>query len=233
MTHAATTDPATTGTSVTSVATDTPDETAAPSPAQQALAARMRVVSDFPAEGIEFEDLTPVLADAEAFRLLVRDIADVCRQHKPDLIGGLDARGFLLGSAVAYELGVGILAIRKKGKLPPPVHTVEYTLEYGTAALEIPADDTIPLSGQRVFLVDDVLATGGTLRASQELLERAGAEVCGLVTVLEISGLGGREKLAGVPLYVIAEGCGGSADPDDGRVDGEDVAETKTKGDLR
>lgn len=188
----------------TDVATDEPGR-GVETPAQRALYRRMRVVPNFPSEGIMFEDLTPVLADAEAFRLLVRDIAAICRDFQPDLIGGLDARGFLLGSAVAYELGVGVLAVRKKGKLPPPVHCVEYDLEYGSAALEIPADGAIPLAGKRVFLVDDVLATGGTLRAAQELLERAGAKVCGLATVLEIPGLGGSEKLAGMPLYVVAD----------------------------
>ena len=105
--------------------------------ASQALRRLIRIVPDFPSRGIVFEDLTPVLADPEAFKLLVKDLADHCRNFDIDLIGGLDARGFLLGSAVAYELGVGILAVRKGGKLPPPVHHVDYALEYGLSLIHI------------------------------------------------------------------------------------------------
>ncbi|WP_298076061.1 adenine phosphoribosyltransferase [uncultured Corynebacterium sp.] len=171
--------------------------------AASALRRSIRVVPDFPSRGIVFEDLTPVLADPHSFKLLVQDLAAHCRNFDIDLIGGLDARGFLLGSAVAYELGVGILAVRKGGKLPPPVHHVDYALEYGTASLEIPADNAIPLQGKNVFLIDDVLATGGTLAASRELLENAGAKVCGLGVVLEVSALDGRDRLKDLPLYVV------------------------------
>ncbi|MHA7687504.1 MULTISPECIES: adenine phosphoribosyltransferase [Corynebacterium] len=171
--------------------------------AASALRRSIRVVPDFPSRGIVFEDLTPVLADPHSFKLLVQDLAEHCRNFDIDLIGGLDARGFLLGSAVAYELGVGILAVRKGGKLPPPVHHVDYALEYGTASLEIPADNAIPLQGKNVFLIDDVLATGGTLAASRELLENAGARVCGLGVVLEVSALDGRDRLKDLPLYVV------------------------------
>lgn len=172
--------------------------------AAEAIRSLIRVVPDFPSQGIIFEDLTPVLADPIAFRAVVRDLADHCRAYDVDLIGGLDARGFLLGSAVAYELGIGILAVRKGGKLPPPVHRVEYDLEYGSAALEIPADDSIPLRGKKVFLIDDVLATGGTLQASRSLLEKAGATVSGLAVVLEVEGLNGRDLFEDLPLYVVA-----------------------------
>ncbi|GAB2498495.1 Adenine phosphoribosyltransferase [Corynebacterium atrinae] len=170
--------------------------------AKEALAEKIRLVQDFPAEGILFEDLTPVLADADAFHMVVDELSAACRELGADIIGGLDARGFLLGSAVAYDLGVGILAIRKKGKLPPPVHSQEYQLEYGTAALEIPADGQ-DLHGKRVVLVDDVLATGGTLVAARKLIEKCGGIVVGYVVVLEVPSLGGREKLAGSPLVVI------------------------------
>lgn len=173
--------------------------------AREALAARMRYVQDFPEEGVLFEDLTPVLADKDALNVVIREMATACEKMGADMVGGLDARGFLLGSAVAYDMGVGILAIRKKGKLPPPVIREEYSLEYGEAALEIPAEG-MQLEGKRVVLVDDVLATGGTLMAAHDLIERAGGTVCGCVVVLEVDGLGGRERLGDVPLVVLNKG---------------------------
>lgn len=173
--------------------------------AREAIADKIRFVPDFPVEGVVFEDLTPALADSETFRLIVDEIADKVEEFGADVIGSLDARGFLLGSAVAYKLGLGVLAIRKRGKLPPPVRSESYELEYGAAALEIPADG-VELCEQRVVLVDDVLATGGTLRAACDLLGQVGAVVTGLCTVLEVEGLGAREKLADIPLYVVNKG---------------------------
>ena len=172
--------------------------------ARAALNDKIRQVPDFPEEGVLFEDLTPVLADPAALNIVIAEMATASRKLGADLVGGLDARGFLLGSAVAYELGMGILAIRKKGKLPPPVITQEYTTEYSTAALEIPADG-VDVTGKRVVLVDDVLATGGTLVAARNLIERAGGSVAGYVVVLEVEGLGGREKLGDAPLVVLTE----------------------------
>lgn len=174
------------------------------SSAAEAIEDKIRYVQDFPEEGVLFEDLTPVLADAHAFNAVVEDLSETCRKLGADLIGGLDARGFLLGSAVAFNMGLGILAIRKRGKLPPPVHTEEYELEYGTAALEVPEDGQ-ELEGVRIVLVDDVLATGGTLVAARKLIEHCGGEVVGNVVVLEVAELGGRERLADLPLVVINE----------------------------
>lgn len=176
--------------------------------ARSTLKKLIRLVPGFPEPGVVFEDLTPVLADAEGFSLIVDALADAVKSLNADLIGGLDARGFLLGSAVAYKLGLGVLAIRKEGKLPPPVYRAEYDLEYGSAALEVPATG-VELEGRRIVLVDDVLATGGTLSAARSLLDKVGAEVVGSVLVLEVPGLGGRDKLDDLPLIVIGN------DPED------------------
>ena len=132
------------------------------------VAALTREVPDFPQPGVLFRDLTPVLADDRGFAVVTDALAQIVAGA--DLVAGIDARGFLLGGAVAHRLGVGVLAIRKGGKLPPPVHSRTYTLEYGTATLEIPAEG-IELAGRRVAIVDDVLATGGTVAAARDPLD--------------------------------------------------------------
>ena len=152
----------------------------------------MREVPDFPEPGVQFKDLTPVLADARGLAEVSKAIADIARGA--DLVAGVDARGFLLGGAVAVTLGVGVLAVRKGGKLPPPVLGETYTLEYGSATLEVPADG-IDLAGRSVVVIDDVLATGGTLAATHQLLTKAGANVIGAVVMMELTALGGRAKL--------------------------------------
>lgn len=161
--------------------------------ARLAIETHTRLVADFPEPGIAFKDLTPVLADPVGLAAVVTALTVNCGEV--DLVAGIDARGFLLGGAVARELGVGVLAVRKAGKLPPPVHSRTYQLEYGTAALEIPAG-AIELAGRRVLLVDDVLATGGTVVAAAELLRAAGATVSSIAVVMEIVGLGGRSAIA-------------------------------------
>lgn len=165
-----------------------------------------RRVADFPKPGVEFADLMPVFADGAAFRLVVEALAAAGRDTEGrgavDLVAGIDSRGFLLGAGVALDLGIGVLAVRKGGKLPPPVHSQKYTLEYGKAKLEIPAEG-VDLYGRRVLLVDDVFATGGTLRAAGDLLRRCGATVVAAAVVLEIPGLGGRAALDGVPVTVL------------------------------
>jgi adenine phosphoribosyltransferase len=157
----------------------------------------MREVPDFPEPGVQFKDLTPVLADARGLDAVADALADIARGA--DLVAGVDARGFLLGGAVAIKLGIGVLAVRKGGKLPPPVISETYNLEYGTATLEVPAEG-IELAGRRVVIIDDVLATGGTLAAARSLLTAVGADVPAAAVVLELPGLGGREKVA--PLQV-------------------------------
>jgi adenine phosphoribosyltransferase len=160
--------------------------------ARSAIARLTRRVDDFPSPGIAFKDLTPVLADAEGLSSIVTALTHGCVDV--DIVAGIDARGFLLGGAVARELEVGVLAVRKAGKLPPPVHSTSYTLEYGTASLEIPAD-AVALDGKRTLLVDDVLATGGTAVAAAELLQKAGAIVTGVAVIMELNGLGGRDTI--------------------------------------
>ncbi len=162
-----------------------------------AVAEHTRWVDDFPTAGVRFADLTPVFADGPSFSAVIAALASVAPDA--ELVAGIDARGFLLGGGIARTLGVGVLAVRKAGKLPPPVQTCEYSLEYGTAAIEIPGD-WMALHGRKVLVVDDVLATGGTLAATVELLERVGAEVVGITVVTEIEALDGRARLQKYPL---------------------------------
>jgi adenine phosphoribosyltransferase len=165
------------------------------------VAALTRQVADFPSPGIQFKDLTPVFADPRGLAAVTDEIAAIA--SGADLIAGIDARGFLLGGAVAARLGTGVLAIRKGGKLPPPVRTERYQLEYGTASLELPADG-IELTGRSVVIVDDVLATGGTLVAAHRLLEHAGARVSTAAVVIELAELGGRARIAPLQVHSVS-----------------------------
>jgi len=167
------------------------------------IASLTREVADFPEPGIQFKDLTPLLADARGLAAVTDALARVA--SGADLVAGIDARGFLLGAAVATKLGTGVLAVRKGGKLPPPVHAQSYDLEYGTATLEIPAEG-IDIAGRTVVIIDDVLATGGTVAAATRLLTAGGATVTAAAVVLELVALGGREVLKPLPvssLYIV------------------------------
>ena len=171
----------------------TPDRGAVAESVTDLLIALTRNVPDFPEPGVLFRDLTPVLADDRGFAAVTAALAAIV--EGADLIAGVDARGFLLGGAVAHRLGIGVLAVRKGGKLPPPVHSRTYSLEYGTATLEIPAG-AIELAGRRVAIIDDVLATGGTVAATRDLLTTVGAQVTAAAVVLEWAALGGRDRIA-------------------------------------
>jgi adenine phosphoribosyltransferase len=162
------------------------------------IASLTREVADFPTPGVEFRDLTPLFADRQGLAAVTDALAGVASDA--DLIAGIDARGFLIAGALGVRLGTGVLAIRKSGKLPPPVFATEYQLEYGTACLEIPAEG-IELAGRNVVIVDDVLATGGTVAAANRLLEQAGARVTTVAVVLELTALGGRDRVAPLPVH--------------------------------
>ena len=157
-------------------------------------------VPGFPKDGIVFKDLSPLFADGPAFR----EITDAVVAHYPDgfdMVAGIEARGFLLAAAVAYTTSTGLVPVRKAGKLPRATHSASYDLEYGSATLEVHADAF--LTGQRVLVIDDVLATGGTAAATLELVERAGGAVVGLTVLLELSFLAGRSRLPGRPVHAL------------------------------
>jgi adenine phosphoribosyltransferase len=157
------------------------------------LRALVRDIPDFPRPGIGFKDITPVLADPQGLDTAVRGLADWARPREVDVVIGAEARGFLLGSAVARELGAGFVLARKPGKLPYTTVRAEYLLEYGTDALELHSDAIA--RGTRVLVHDDLLATGGTARALVELVEMLGGEVVGCAFLIELTFLGGRERL--------------------------------------
>lgn len=156
---------------------------------------RVRDVPDFPKPGILFKDIMPLVANAEYFRTAIDQLVELARPLRPDVILGAEARGFIFGGALAYELGCGFVTARKPGKLPWSTVEATYELEYGTDSLQI-HDDAIP-PGARVIIHDDVLATGGTARAKVDLVEKVGAEVVGLLFVIELTFLNGRDKLPG------------------------------------
>jgi len=165
------------------------------------VAAGFRDVQDFPQPGVVFKDITPLLADPTAFGIVAGVLAGLARDAGATAIAGIEARGFMLAAPAAERAGLAFWPIRKAGKLPPPVLRREYSLEYGTAALELSASAVH--SGERVLVVDDVLATGGTARAACELIEEAGADVVGFSVLLELAFLNGRPALGDRPVVAL------------------------------
>jgi adenine phosphoribosyltransferase len=165
------------------------------------LRALIRDIPDFPSPGVVFKDITPVLGDGEAFAGVVEDIARHFEGRDVNRVVGIEARGFIIAAPVAYRLGAGFVPARKRGKLPWTTLGTEYVLEYAAERLEVHSDAVA--AGDRVVIVDDVLATGGTARAAVELVRRLGAEVVGLGMIIELAFLNGREKLDDAELYSI------------------------------
>ena len=171
---------------------------------QRALAL-VRDVADFPKPGVTFKDITPLLADAPSFEVVVAALSDAGRNSDGEVtvtkVVGMEARGFIFGAPVALALGCGFVPVRKPGKLPSATRSVSYDLEYGSETLEMHLDAIAP--GDQVLLVDDVLATGGTARATADLVEQAGGHVVGLAVLMELSFLPGRKTLGEIPLTAL------------------------------
>jgi adenine phosphoribosyltransferase len=162
---------------------------------------RIRDVPDYPKPGIVFKDITPLLADHTAFAAVVDAVVAYYGRGTIDKVVGIEARGFILAAPVAYHFGAGFVPVRKQGKLPSATYAEQYELEYGSETIEVHQDAFVP--GERVLIVDDVLATGGTARATAELVRRAGAEVVGVAVLLELGFLNGRDKLTGLDVYAL------------------------------
>jgi adenine phosphoribosyltransferase len=165
------------------------------------LARRIRDIPDFPKPGIRYKDITPLLLDAGALRQAVGDLADWARPRGVDYVVAAEARGFILGAALAVELGAGFVPARKPGKLPAETISADYILEYGVDSLEMHSDALA--HGARVLVHDDLLATGGTARALADLVQGVGAEVVGCAFLVELGFLGGRERLAGYDVHAL------------------------------
>ena len=165
------------------------------------LKALVRDVPDFPQDGVVFKDITPLLADPVAFSTVIDLIVVHFGRGSVDKVVGIEARGFIIASPVAYHFGAGFVPVRKKDKLPWHTEAAEYSLEYGTATLEIHQDAIAP--GERVLIVDDVLATGGTSRATADIVERIGGKIVGVACLIELDFLHGRTQLEGYDLFTL------------------------------
>ncbi|MCV2371158.1 adenine phosphoribosyltransferase [Roseateles oligotrophus] len=166
------------------------------------IRSHIRTVPDWPVAGVQFRDITPLLSNPRVFRVLIDQFVHRYFDHRPTAIAGLDARGFIIGSVLAYELGVGFIPIRKKGKLPFTTVAESYELEYGSATVEIHSDAVKP--GDRIVLIDDLVATGGTMLAGARLLQRLGAELIECGAIVDLPELGGSAKLRGEGLALFS-----------------------------
>jgi adenine phosphoribosyltransferase len=167
------------------------------------LKSYIRDVPDFPQAGILFRDITPLIQSPEAFRYTIGQLVDRYKSADLDVVVAVESRGFLFGAPLAYELGKPIVPVRKPGKLPAETHQEDYALEYGNNTMEIHVDGILP--GQKALILDDLLATGGTLAASARLVEKCGGLVSGIGVVIELTDLGGREILSGYDIFSILE----------------------------
>lgn len=157
------------------------------------LKAKIRNIPDFPQKGIMFRDITTLIKDKDAYQQVINDFYEVFKNDKIDYVAAIESRGYLVGAPLAYKLGAGLIIIRKPGKLPADVEKVEYALEYGTDALEIHKDAIE--KGKRVLIIDDLLATGGTIGAACQLVEKVGGEIASIAFMIELEALNGRAKL--------------------------------------
>lgn len=167
------------------------------------LSALVRNIPDFPLPGIQFKDITTLLSNGPAFRQVIKSLADRYQNRNIDAVAGVESRGFILSAPLAYELGVGLVPIRKPGKLPAETYQIEYELEYGTNKLEIHRDAFKP--GSRVLLIDDLLATGGTIAAASHLIEQVGGTVDELAFLIELTFLHGRDRLKKYPIFSLIQ----------------------------
>lgn len=161
------------------------------------------IVEDFPVEGVSFKDITPLMQHGEAFRQAIGEMVDYAKSKDIDIIAGPEARGFIVGCPLSYELGVGFVPVRKEGKLPREVIKTDYGLEYGKNILTIHQDAIQP--GQRVLIIDDLLATGGTIGATVNLVEKLGGVVAGLAFMIELTYLNGRDLLQGYDVFTLMQ----------------------------
>ncbi len=168
------------------------------------IKALIREIPDFPKPGIQFKDITTLLRDGDGLRATIDQLAEKCADLKPDLIVGMESRGFIIGTPLAYKLGIGFIPVRKPGKLPGEVYSVEYELEYGMDCLEVHKDALHP-PNCRILIVDDLIATGGTAAATAKLVQEAGCQVVGFGFVIELRGLNGRCNLPDVPIVSLIE----------------------------
>jgi adenine phosphoribosyltransferase len=162
------------------------------------LQSLIRDIPDFPKPGIMFRDITTLLRDPAGLKYAIDTLATQVQDLQPEYIVGMESRGFIFGAALAYKLGIGFIPVRKPGKLPAAVYTVEYALEYGTDKLEIHRDAVAP--GSRILIVDDLIATGGTAAATAQLIQAIGCDLIGYGFMIELDGLGGRSRLPDVPI---------------------------------